>query len=69
MICYRILPLDVKECVEEQVLSASQLISIAKRHVDNANLMIIVNGKIVDSKDFLVKEGDEIVLVEEFLGG
>lgn len=68
MICVKLLPQHIAKCFERKYMKVREILRELEELANNG-LVVIVNGKIADSVDVTVSEKDEVVVVQEFLGG
>lgn len=68
MVCFRLLPSDVRYCVDKQSITIREILNMLGGHT-NGGLIIVVNGKLVENQDLAVTDHDEIIVIQEFLGG
>lgn len=70
VICFKVLPQGLTKCIERDEARIKDLLLAVRDIIDeDLNLLIIVNGKPIDDPETSVHRGDEIVLVQESLGG
>lgn len=69
LICAKLVPQMVKECIEEREIRISDLVSKLNKQLGEGEIIVVVNGKIVDNYDTVITEKDEVVIVQAFLGG
>lgn len=68
MICVKLIPQHATKCFEKSSMSIQEIISGLEDNGEGS-LIVVVNGKIVDNVHVVVSEKDEVVIVQEFLGG
>ena len=68
MICIRILPLNRVKCIEKENVKISEILSEISNFIEGG-LIIVVNGRIIDNYEVVVSEKDEVLIVQEFIGG
>ncbi|MEM1639758.1 MAG: hypothetical protein QXJ69_06775 [Desulfurococcaceae archaeon] len=70
MICFKLLPQNIEKCIDVDRTSISYILSSIKDLLDeNLGIMVVVNGKLVQNNDQTVSSEDEIVIVQESMGG
>ena len=68
MICIRILPLNRVKCIEKENVKINEILSEISNFIEGG-LIIVVNGRIIDNYEVVVSEKDEVLIVQEFIGG
>lgn len=68
MICYKLIPRGEKFCVEKDSIKIREILN-SLSELSDTGLVVVVNGKIINDPDYTVTNNDEIVVVQEFLGG
>lgn len=70
MICFKLLPRNIDKCIELSEAPVSLLLESIKDLLDeNLGVIVVVNGKPLNNYDEVVSSKDEVVIVEESLGG
>ncbi|MEM0001392.1 MAG: hypothetical protein QXS24_02175 [Desulfurococcaceae archaeon] len=70
MICFKLLPQNIEKCIDVDRASISYILSSIKDLLDeDLGIMVVVNGKLVQNNDQTVSSEDEIVIVQESMGG
>ncbi|MEM0368832.1 MAG: hypothetical protein QXN57_05260 [Desulfurococcaceae archaeon] len=70
MICFKLLPQNIEKCIDVDRASISYILSSIKDLLDeDLGTMVVVNGKLVQNNDQTVSSEDEIVIVQESMGG
>lgn len=70
MLCFKILPQGFEKCIRADKARLRDLLLEVRDIIDeDLNIIILVNGKPVDDYDLLVSTQDEVVLVQEAIGG
>lgn len=69
MICVKLVPQMVKECIEESEIKIFDLLNRLNEQLGEGEIIIVVNGRIISDHEMKVSEKDEIVIVQAFLGG
>lgn len=70
MICFKLLPRNINKCIDLNEASIGFLLENVKDLMDeDLGVIVVVNGKPVQSYDQIVTSEDEVVIVQEALGG
>ncbi|MEM4718068.1 MAG: hypothetical protein QXE81_04845 [Desulfurococcaceae archaeon] len=70
MLCFKILPQGLLKCINAESARVRDLLVEVEGFIDeDLNILVIINGKPIDDYDFIVSSKDEVVLVQEAIGG
>ena len=70
MICVKVIPQGFNECFEEDEIPVKRILEkIQEKIGEGAGFIVLVNGKLVEDPEYIVVEGSEVVVVQEFMGG
>jgi len=70
VVCVKLIPRGITKCIEHNEASIEELLSLFQDYLENSTgIIVVVNGKPVENYNYRVSEKDEVVIVEEFMGG
>lgn len=69
MVCVKLIPRMLTLCFEESELTVSSLLGKLGDYLDDGEIIVVVNGRIVNDYEVTVTERDEVVVVQAFMGG
>lgn len=70
MICFKVLPQGFTKCIDREKARINELLLEVRDVIDeDLGLIVVVNGRPIDDLEASVSSNDEIILVQEALGG
>jgi sulfur carrier protein ThiS len=70
VICVKVIPQGFNECFEGDKIPVKRILEkIQEKIGESPGFIVLVNGKLVENPEYVVVEGSEVVIVQEFMGG